>query len=104
MSSATAISQLQQVASFLSAALSRVQCIKAGASGAQGLQEAAASISSACDTLKPHLVRMSIMLSNGPAPPATVDSFCSSSLPSLSVLASASATMLAGADDVRHHM
>ena len=102
MSSAHAgSSQLHEVVSFLSTAIQRVHGIRAGASGGRGIQEAAAAISSACDDLRPHLVRASIALSAGRAPQSAIDSFCSSSLPSLSTLASSSAIVLAAADEVR---
>ena len=45
------------------------------------------AITSACDVLKPQLVRFAIVLKAGPAPPSIVDSFCSESLRALSVLA-----------------
>jgi hypothetical protein len=102
MSSAHAgSSQLHEVVTFLSTAIQRVHAIRAGASGGRGIQEAAAAISSACDNLRPHLVRASIALSAGRAPQSAIDSFCSSSLPSLSTLASSSTIVLAAADEVR---
>lgn len=104
MSSTQASGTLQQVVGFLSAALARVQSIVAAGSGvARGTksQDAAAAITSTCDILKPQLVRFGIVLKAGPAPTSIVDSFCSESLPALSVLASSFATVLAGADDVR---
>jgi hypothetical protein len=104
MSSTHAPDTLQQVVGFLSAALARVQSIAPAGSGAAGgtkSQDAAAAITSACDVLKPQLVRFAIVLKAGPAPPSIVDSFCSESLPALSALASSFATLLADADDVR---
>lgn len=102
MSSAQAAAgQLHQVVSFLSAALARVQSIRSSASGGSGNEEAAATISSACDALKPQLVRISIVFSAGPASPSTIESFCSASLPHLSALASSAAAVLATTDEVR---
>ena len=101
MSSTQSSGPLQQVVGFLSAALARVQSIAAGGSGGTKSRDAAAAITSACDILKPQLVRFGIVLKAGPAPPSIMDSFCSESLPALSALASSFATVLAGADHVR---
>ncbi len=92
--------QLRQIVAFLSAALERLKCVRP-CGGGGSLGEAAAAVSSASDALKPQLVRMSIVLSAGPASSSTIDSFCSSSLPDVAAFVTASAAILAGADDVR---
>lgn len=93
--------QLRQIVAFLSAALERLKCVRPCGGGGGSLGEAAAAVSSASDALKPQLVRMSIVLSAGPASSSTIDSFCSSSLPDVAAFVTASAAILAGADDVR---
>jgi hypothetical protein len=93
--------QLRQVVNFLTAALARVNGVKPLRIAGGKLEDAAAALSLACDSLKPQLVRMSIVFSAGAASPSTVDSFCSSSLPVLSALASNIAALVSGADDVR---
>ena len=90
--------KLRQIVAFLSAALERLKCVRPCGGG--GLGEAAAAVSSAIDALKPQLVRMSIVLSAGPASSSTIDSFCSSSLPDVAAFVTAAAAILAGADDV----
>jgi hypothetical protein len=99
MSDTQASSQLRQLVGFLSAALARVKSI-AGCGGGK-IQDAADAITSTCDVLKPQLVRFSIVLNAGPAPPSVVENFCSESLPALSVLASSFAAVLSGAHNVR---
>jgi hypothetical protein len=91
--------KLRQIVAFLSAALERLKCVRP-CGGGGGLGEAAAAVSSASDALKPQLVRMSIVLSAGPASSSTIDSFCSSSLPDVAAFVTAAAAILAGADDV----
>lgn len=100
-----AADQLRQVVSFLTAALERVQGLKkkhekAFRSAGLSLEDAAAAVTSACDSLKPQLVRMSIVFSAGAVSPSTIDGFCSASLLDLSALASSVAALFAGADDV----
>ena len=84
MASAQPSSELHQVVSFLSAALQRVRCIHAGgssSSSSRSISDAASAVSNACDALKPQLVRLSIVLSAGPASPSTINSFCSDHYP-----------------------
>jgi hypothetical protein len=94
-----ATSHLHEVVGFLTAALERIQCIPQAGSGSSILS-AASALSNACEALKPQLVRLSIVMSSGPAPPSVVESFCSSSLPELSAVVSSVAAIFASADEV----